>query len=71
MNAYKNNPALRTAVRAAVVAILTYLATALRDNDFSDWKNVLYGIGSALAYAIIGVLTPVEPKVGVKTTVSP
>jgi len=66
---FKTNPAVRAAVRSVVVAVLTYLVGGFT-TGFGDWKSVAYGVGAAAAYALLGVLTPIEPKVGIKTEVS-
>lgn len=70
MKWYRNNPAARLVVRAIVVGVIAYFVQVLRaGQDAFDWRTFLWGLGSAAAYAAIGVFTPVEPQVGVKAKV--
>lgn len=65
MNIFRTSPAFRFGVRTVVVAIITYCASAIA-TGFTDWKAFALGAAGAAANALIGLLTPVEPFVGVK-----
>lgn len=71
MNSFKTSPGLRVAVRALVVAVLTYFVQGLAAGHgrLDDWQTFAWGLAAAVAYAALGILTPVEPLVGVKATV--
>ncbi len=68
---FKTSPATRVAVRAVVVAVLGYFVASLAQGGgkLDDWQSVAWGAAAAGAYALIGILTPAEPLVGVKTPV--
>lgn len=69
-NLYKNSPTLRAGIRAFTVAVVGYVVFAIKSGEPFEWRNVLWSALTSGGYAIIGILTPVEPKVGVKTDVS-
>ena len=71
MNSFKTSPALRAGVRAIVVAVITYFVSALTQGGgkIDDWHSFAWGVAGGVAYAILGLLTPVEPFVGVKAKV--
>lgn len=61
-------PNARFAARTIVVAVIGYLASALAQggtDGITDWGALGWGAASAAAYAVIGLLTPTEPFVGV------
>lgn len=66
---WRRSPAVRMTVRAMAVAVLTFFATSFAAGDVVDWKGLLYGAAAAAIYALLGILTPMEPKVGIKTQV--
>lgn len=68
---FKTSPKVRVAVRALVVAVLAYFVQALAEGGgrLDDWQAFAWGAAAAAAYAVIGILTPVEPLVGVQTPV--
>lgn len=63
-------PSARFIARTLLVAVVTYLATALQDFDadgMGDWASLGKGVIGAVVYAVIGLITPwFEPFVGVK-----
>lgn len=68
--AWKANPAVRVAARTVVIALLGYIVAAYA-KGITDWKSFAAGGIIAVCYAILGLLTPLEPKVGpVKAEVS-
>lgn len=70
MNLFKTNPAVRMALRAVAVGVLAYLATTFRNGQGAfNLSTFAWGLGAAAVYAVVGLVTPIEPKVGVKTDV--
>lgn len=67
---WRRYPAVRMTLRAMAVAVITFFASSFAAGDVVDWKGVLYGAGAAALYALLGILTPLEPKVGIKSQVS-
>ncbi len=65
---WKTNPAVRALARVAVVAVAGYATAAIKEG-VTDWKSFAGGAVTAAIYAVVGAVTPVEPKVGVKTAV--
>lgn len=65
---WKANPAVRFAVRTIVVAVVAYLVNAYRAGDVIDGKALLWGALVAAGTALVGLLSPVEPKVGLAKT---
>jgi len=64
---FKSSPAVRMWVRVIVLAILSWFVQLPLDNDWSS-RTLISG-ALAVAYAIIGLLTPMEPMVGIKSKV--
>jgi hypothetical protein len=64
---YHTSPAFRFGLRTVVVAIISYIATGIAAG-FEDWKPFALGVAGAGMNAIVGLLTPVEPFVGVKAS---
>ena len=67
MKWFKQSPAFRYGARVVVVAIVSYAVSAWHDG-VTDWRSFAKGAVSAAIYAAIGLLTPVEPFVGVQPT---
>lgn len=65
MNIFHTSPAFRFGLRQVVVAIASYISAGLA-TGFNDWKSFALGALGAGITATIGLLTPVEPFVGVK-----
>lgn len=66
---YKGNAKVRFVVRTAVTAATAYGVSAVK-NGHIDARSLIYGAAGAVFYALVGLVTPVEPKVGVKTEVT-
>lgn len=64
MNAFKHNPAVRFWTRTILVAVVSYAVSAWHDG-IGDWAAFAKGAAGAAIYALVGLLTPVEPFVGV------
>lgn len=65
MEWFKNSPAFRYWTRVVVVAVVSYGVSAYHDG-ITDWTSFAKGAVAAAAYAVVGLLTPVEPFVGVQ-----
>jgi len=67
---WKTSPVLRFVVRTVVVAVAGYIVASLKEG-ITDWRSFVGGALTAAITALVGLVTPVEPKVGpVKTEVS-
>lgn len=65
--AFRKSPEFRFALRTIVVAVISYFVAVLAQGGaVTDWTSFAWGIGGAIANALVGLLTPVEPFVGVK-----
>lgn len=64
---WKTSPALRFFVRTVVVAVAGYAVTAFQQG-ITDWRSFLGGLAAAGITAVVGLVTPVEPFVGVNKT---
>lgn len=64
----KRSATVRFWVRQIIVAVLTYFVAALAQGGGSidDWKTFAYGISGGVASAVLGLLGPHEPFVGIK-----
>jgi hypothetical protein len=72
LNAFRTNPVVRMYARAIAVGVVAYLVLVFHaGKDVFDLATFVWGLGGAIVYAIAGYLLPIEPKVGVKTDVSP
>ena len=70
MNWYRSNPAARMWTRAIAFAVLGYLVKVFGSGaDAFELSPFLWGLGSAVVYAIVGAMSPLEPMVGVKARV--
>lgn len=65
MDWFKNSPAFRYGARVVAVAVVTYAVSAYHDG-ITDWTAFAKGVAGAAIYALVGLLTPLEPFVGVK-----
>lgn len=59
------SPRYRLAIKTVVIAIITYVAKDLSDGDIDDWESIYIAAKVSIGYAVIGLLTPIEPFVGV------
>lgn len=67
---WQTNPKARFYVRTFVVGCLGYITSSFAQGGaFGDWHSFVWGAVAAGANAVIGLLTPVEPLVGVKAWV--
>jgi hypothetical protein len=65
METFRNSPGFRMGVRTVVVAILGYLLVVFGTGlEAFELDSFLWGFGQALVYAVVGLLTPMEPFVG-------
>lgn len=70
MSKFKLSPSFRFAARTVLVAVVSYVVSVLaQGGKITDWHSFAWGLAGAALYALLGVLTPIEPKVGVKTPV--
>lgn len=65
MSWFKESPAFRYWTRVVVVAVVAYAVSAYHDG-ITDWSAFAKGVVGAAVYAVVGLVTPVEPFVGVK-----
>lgn len=64
---FRSSPQFRFALRTIVVAIIAYFVAVLAQGGaITDWQSFAWGAAGATANALVGLLTPVEPFVGVK-----
>lgn len=60
-------PRSRFAARTLVVAAASYVVSSgAAGGDFADWGSFGWGLAGAVAYAVVGLLTPTEPFVGIR-----
>lgn len=62
MSAFRKNPAVRFWARTLAVAVLAAVAQGIIDGV--AWDVLLRGAEVGAAYAVLGLLTPLEPFVG-------
>lgn len=66
---FKDHPAVRTYARAIEVGAIVYFLKIYNSGlDAFEWKSFLWGLAGAIAYSVIGLLTPLEPFVGLFKT---
>lgn len=63
---YRSSAAARFWLRQIAFAIVSFFVSATAQGSVSDWHNFLWGLAGAVATALLGLLTPLEPFVGVK-----
>jgi hypothetical protein len=61
---WKTSPKLRFAARTVGVAAAGYIVQSYR-GGFTDWKSFASGLATAAITALLGLITPLEPFVGV------
>lgn len=59
------SPRLRMTIRTLVIGGVVYFAQDLSDGDLDDWEGLWLSLKVSASYAILGLLTPLEPFVGV------
>ncbi len=59
------SPKARFAIRTFVIGVVTYLVRELGDGDVDSWQAFFDAMKTAAVYAAAGLLTPLEPFVGV------
>jgi hypothetical protein len=59
------SPKYRMAMRSLVIGVLTYAAQDLSDGDIDDWEAIYTTLKVTVAYTVLGLLTPLEPFVGI------
>ena len=59
------NPRYRMATRTLVIGIIAYAMQDLSDGDIDSWDALYDAAKISLAYTVLGLLTPLEPFVGV------
>lgn len=65
INYWRTNATARAGVRTVAVAVVSYFVAALAQGGaVADWHSFLWGAAGAAGYAVLGVLTPLEPKIG-------
>jgi hypothetical protein len=64
-DAWRRSPEVRMVARAVAVAVAAYAADAVRSGKPLSLHTAAAAGGAAGIYAIIGLVTPVEPHVGV------
>lgn len=62
----ENSATLRFWARQVVVAVVAYLAAAFAQGQIADWSALAWGAAAAAASALVGLVGPQEPFVGVK-----
>lgn len=67
MSWFRRSPAVRMAARTVAVAVI--VAAIKTWLDGASWEVVARAAEVAGAYAVLGLLTPLEPLVGNKTAV--
>lgn len=63
--AWRRSPEVRMVARAVTTAAGAYIADAIRSGKPLSLHTAAVAGGAAGIYAIVGLLTPVEPHVGV------
>ncbi len=58
------SPKVRFAIRTFAIGVITYLVRELGDGDIDSWQAVFDAVKTAAVYAFAGLLTPLEPFVG-------
>lgn len=68
---WRANPKARFYVRTFVVAVIAYVVSSLSQGTggFDTWQSFAWGAFGAGANAVIGLFTPVEPLVGLRSRV--
>lgn len=59
------NPRWRMTIRTLVIGLLVYLFSDLSDGDIDDWEKLGQSALISVSYAVLGLLTPLEPFVGI------
>ena len=59
------SPRWRMTIRTLVIGILVYVFQDLSDGDIDDWELLGKSALVSLSYAALGLLTPLEPFVGI------
>jgi hypothetical protein len=63
------NPRYRFAMRSLVIGLLAYFMQDLSDGEIDSWDALYDAAKVSLAYTVLGLLTPLEPFVGVNKPV--
>lgn len=69
MNWYTEHPAARLYLRALAVAVIAYALKVYESGiDAFELRAFVWGLVGAALYALVGLLTPLEPFVGLFKT---
>lgn len=63
--AWRTSPTLRMVARAGATAFGAYVADSIQKGTAFSLTAAGLAAGAAAIYAVVGVLTPVEPHVGI------
>lgn len=65
---YRESAGFRFGLRTFVVGVITYFISALAQGGaITDWSSFGWGLAGAVANLVLGLLTPIEPFVGIKS----